>query len=55
MRTGGLTVKHPHARPEILPGNHGSYLGEITSPDPGSNVPRLFVTLVEEFLNGKLP
>ena len=45
----------PHARLAILPGNHGSYLGEITSPNPASRVPALFVALVEEFLDGKVP
>ena len=45
----------PHARLAILPGNHGSYLGEITSPNARSNVPQLFVALVDEFRDGKLP
>ena len=40
----------PHARLAILPGTHGSYLGELLAPDPGSKVPELFVTMVDEFL-----
>lgn len=40
----------PAARLAILPGTHGSYIGEIMSPDPDSKVPALFVALVDEFL-----
>lgn len=40
----------PHARLAILPGTHGSYMGEALSPDPRSKVPDLFVALVDEFL-----
>jgi pimeloyl-ACP methyl ester carboxylesterase len=40
----------PHGRLAVLPGTHGSYLGEIMSPDPDSKVPGLFVAMVEEFL-----
>jgi pimeloyl-ACP methyl ester carboxylesterase len=40
----------PNAQLVILPGNHGSYMGEAMSPDPDSKVPELFVTLVNEFL-----
>jgi pimeloyl-ACP methyl ester carboxylesterase len=39
-----------NSRLAILPGTHGSYLGEILSPDPNSRVPELFVAMVEEFL-----
>lgn len=41
----------PHARLAILPGTHGSYLGEALTADPHSAVPEQFVTLVEEFLH----
>jgi len=40
----------PHARLAILPGTHGSYLGEALTADPTSGTPGAFVTLVEEFL-----
>ncbi len=39
-----------NSRLAILPATHGSYLGEIMSPDPNSRVPELFVAMVEEFL-----
>ncbi len=40
-----------NSRLAILPGTHGSYLGEIMSPDANSRLPELFVVMVEEFLN----
>lgn len=40
----------PNARLAIIPGNHGSFMGEAMSPDPNSKVPGLFVELVNEFL-----
>lgn len=40
----------PRGRLAILPGTHGSYLGEAMSPDPDSKVPELFVAMVDEFL-----
>ncbi len=39
-----------NSRLMILPGNHGSYMGEILTNIPDSNIPGLFVTLVNEFL-----
>jgi len=39
-----------NSRLAILPGTHGSYMGEIMSPDASSRVPELFVAMVEEFL-----
>ena len=39
-----------HGRLCILPGNHGSYLGEIMSPHVHHSVPERFVAIVEEFL-----
>ena len=41
----------PHARLAILPGGHGSYMGEAMSPDPDSKIPELFVAMVNEFLD----
>ena len=40
----------PQARLAIIPGTHGSYMGEIMSPDPNSKIPELFVVLIHEFL-----
>jgi pimeloyl-ACP methyl ester carboxylesterase len=40
----------PHGRLAILPGTHGSYMGEAMSPNPGSKLPDLFVAMVDEFL-----
>lgn len=34
----------------ILPGGHGTYLGEVTAARPGSRLPEITVLLVEEFL-----
>lgn len=39
-----------HGRLAILPGNHGSYMGEAMTPDTGSKIPELFVAMVNEFL-----
>ncbi len=40
----------PNGRLAILPGTHGSYMGEAMSPDPGSKIPDLFTAMVDEFL-----
>lgn len=40
----------PHARLAIMPGIHGGYMGEALSPDPDSQVPTLFVAMLDEFL-----
>ena len=34
----------------IVPGNHGSYIGEAFAAQPGSKMPVLTVSVVEEFL-----
>lgn len=41
----------PNSRLAILPGNHGSYMGEAMSRGTDSKVPALFVGLVDEFLS----
>src|SRR5258708_3122485 len=41
----------PQARLLIVPGTHGSFLGDITTVVPGSKMPELTVGLVKEFLN----
>lgn len=40
----------PHGRLAILPGTHGSYIGEAYNPKPESKIPDLFVAMVNEFL-----
>ena len=40
----------PHGRLAILPGTHGSYIGEAMSWGTHSKVPELFVALLDEFL-----
>ena len=42
----------PNARLAIIPGNHGSFMGEAMSPDPDSKMPEFFVAMVDEFLAG---
>jgi len=39
-----------NSRLAIIPGNHGSYMGEAMSSNSGSEVPALFVAIIEEFL-----
>jgi pimeloyl-ACP methyl ester carboxylesterase len=39
-----------NSRLSILPANHGSYMGEVMTPDTGSKMPELFVEMVNEFL-----
>lgn len=40
----------PNGRLAILPGTHGSYMGEAMSPDPKSRIPELFAAMIDEFL-----
>jgi pimeloyl-ACP methyl ester carboxylesterase len=40
----------PHAELMILPGDHGSYIGEICSLEKGSKIPEMTVEVIEEFL-----
>jgi pimeloyl-ACP methyl ester carboxylesterase len=40
----------PNARLLILPGTHGSFIGEICSAEPGSNMPEITTGLIENFL-----
>jgi pimeloyl-ACP methyl ester carboxylesterase len=41
----------PHAKLAILPGGHGSYIGEITAVKEGSKIVELTVAMIEEFLD----
>jgi len=40
----------PQGRLAILPGNHGSYMGEAMSANKNSDMPGYFVALINEFL-----
>jgi pimeloyl-ACP methyl ester carboxylesterase len=42
----------PHARLCILPGSHGSYLGEIVTPKVSDRTVGIFADLVVGFLDG---
>ncbi len=43
------------SRLAIIPGNHGSYMGESMTPEPVGKVPQLFAALLEEFLSAPMP
>ncbi|HET9824792.1 MAG TPA: alpha/beta hydrolase, partial [Chitinophagaceae bacterium] len=44
----------PNARLMILPGTHGSFIGEACTAIKGSKIPKATVVLIEEFLDEKL-
>lgn len=46
-----MSRKIPGAELMIVPGNHGSYIGEICSVSPGSKLPEITLAIIEEFLN----
>jgi len=48
-----MSQKIPHASLVILPGTHGSFIGEICTAVPGSKLPAMTATLIEEFLDKK--
>ena len=41
----------PNSELMILPGNHGSFIGEICAAEEGSKMPEATVTIIKEFLN----
>jgi len=43
----------PNARLMILPGGHGSYIGEICSPAPADKILQSITTLIIDFLDEK--
>ena len=49
------TVKMSHIIPNaqllILPGTHGSFIGEVCSTEEGSKMPETTVTIIKEFLD----
>lgn len=40
----------PNSRLMILPGNHGSYMGQVENPDPEDNTLKLTLAVIEDFL-----
>ena len=43
----------PKAQLMILPGDHGSYIGEVCTAKPGSKMPAFTVSVIEEFLDNQ--
>tara|TARA_R110000737_G_scaffold327311_1_gene341484 strand:+ start:4718 stop:5623 length:906 start_codon:yes stop_codon:yes gene_type:complete len=43
----------PNARLMILPGNHGSYMGQVEGPYQGSNTTELTLSVIDEFLKSE--
>jgi hypothetical protein len=41
----------PNSQLLILPGTHGSFIGEVCSIEEGSRIPEATVTMIKEFLN----
>jgi pimeloyl-ACP methyl ester carboxylesterase len=41
----------PGARLSVLPGVHGSFIGEALTKEPGSKMPEIATGIIEEFLN----
>ena len=41
----------PNAQLMILPGTHGSFIGEVCAATTGSKMPEMTVAIIEEFLN----
>lgn len=43
----------PNAQVVVLPGGHGTYLGEVMAAAPGSHLPQYATGIILEFLNSK--
>jgi len=41
----------PNSQLLILPGTHGSFIGEVCAAEEGSKMPEITVAIIEEFLN----
>ena len=46
-----MSHKIPNAELTILPGTHGSFIGEVCTAIQGSKIPEMTVALIEEFLD----
>jgi len=42
----------PNARLVILPGSHGAYIAELSTPKVTTNMPRITIEIINEFLTG---
>ncbi|MGN6163928.1 MAG: alpha/beta fold hydrolase, partial [Flavisolibacter sp.] len=42
----------PNARLMIVPGTHGSFIGEVCSIEQGSKMPEIVIAAINEFLGG---
>lgn len=49
--TAAMSGLIPDCRLMIFPATHGSYMGEIESPDPKSKMPAMLVDIVNDFLS----
>ena len=47
-----MTHLIPESRLAILPGAHGAYIGEASTPPAKSNLPRITVEIINEFIAG---
>jgi pimeloyl-ACP methyl ester carboxylesterase len=45
----------PHGQLMILPGLHGAYIGEASTPATSSRTPLLAASIIDEFLAGAMP
>jgi len=41
----------PNSRLTVLPGTHGSFIGEVCTAEKGSHLPQMTAVLIKEFLN----
>jgi pimeloyl-ACP methyl ester carboxylesterase len=44
----------PNARLAILPGTHGSFIGEVCAVEEGSKIPEMAVGIIQEFLDAPI-
>jgi len=49
-----MTKLIPNSRLAILPGDHGSFIGEVCAVQRGSKMPEMTVNMVNEFLSDRL-
>lgn len=54
-----VTIEHtvqmhkliPGSKLAVLPGNHGSFIGEVMASDPASSIPQMTAGIIKEFLD----
>jgi len=54
QHTVNMSQLIPKSQLMILPGTHGSFIGEICSVEEGSKIPEMTVGIIEEFLNKRM-